>query len=186
MVRIAGFQPGLAGEIVDLWRRSAPADPISAERFRNLVLLDANFDPEGLRLAFDGDDLVGAAYAVRRQVAMVGADLEPERGWLSFFFVGREPGGTLVGRGMFAAYEDRLRHHAEVRRDAGATVRMSASGTRAGTSARRPTVGQVGADRLTCSDLTYPTRPATRLRRGSAQWPGIAASAVSRPCPRPP
>lgn len=97
MAQITGFRVGQGDTLVDLWRRSAPADPITAPRFRNLVLLDANFDPEGLRLAFEGDKLVGAAYAVRRKVAMVGDDLEPERGWLPFFFVDPDVRGRGIG-----------------------------------------------------------------------------------------
>lgn len=81
------FQVGDGPAVVALWCRSMPADPVTYQRFRDLVLLDANFDPAGLRLAWDGDALIGAAYAVRRRVAMVGGDLEPARGWLPFFFV---------------------------------------------------------------------------------------------------
>lgn len=97
MAEITGFRVGDAEAVVELWCRSAPADAITLKRFRNLVLLDANFDPEGLRLAWEGERLVGAAYAVRRQVAMVGDDLEPQRGWLSFFFVDPEARGRGVG-----------------------------------------------------------------------------------------
>ncbi|WP_242586221.1 GNAT family N-acetyltransferase [Streptomyces sp. MST-110588] len=54
---------------------------------RTHVLLDANFDPEGLRVAVCDGGIVGAAYGVRRRVAMTGDDLEPRRGWIPFFFV---------------------------------------------------------------------------------------------------
>jgi hypothetical protein len=82
-----GFRAGDGPELVAAWRRSAPADPITPDRFRTLVLLDPNFDPEGLRVAVDGGRVVGAAYAVRRLTPMTGADLEPEQGWIPFFFV---------------------------------------------------------------------------------------------------
>lgn len=81
------YQPGDEQSIVALWNECLLQDPITPERFRNLVLLDANFDPEGMRLAFDGDQLIGCVYAVRRLLPMIGVDLEPDNGWIPFFFV---------------------------------------------------------------------------------------------------
>jgi len=52
-----------------------------------MVLLDANFDPEGLRVLRVDDQPIAVAYAVRRRVAMVADRLEPEQGWIPFFFV---------------------------------------------------------------------------------------------------
>src|SRR4051794_23069614 len=81
------FQTGDEKEIVELWNQTLKKDPITTKRFRNLVLLDANFDPKGLRLAFAENRLVGCVYSVRRQLPMYGTDLEPENGWIPFFFV---------------------------------------------------------------------------------------------------
>ena len=55
------YKPGDEREIVKLWNEALPLDPITLERFMNLVLLDGNFDPEGLRLAFAQGQLVGCA-----------------------------------------------------------------------------------------------------------------------------
>ena len=68
------YKPGDEREIVQLWNEALPLDPITLERFMNLVLLDGNFDPEGLRLAFAQGQLVGCCYAVRRLLPMVGTD----------------------------------------------------------------------------------------------------------------
>src|SRR5690242_4243843 len=95
-VETRGFGPGDGPRLVESWRRSAPADAITPDRFRSLVLLDPNFDPEGLRVAVDGDRVLGAAYAVRRLTPMTGTDLEPEQGWIPFFFV--DP--AVRGRGL--------------------------------------------------------------------------------------
>lgn len=87
MIQHRPYTPGDEGEIIKLWNEVLSKDPITLDRFINLVLLDGNFDPEGLRLAFAQDQLVGCCYAVRRLMPMAGTDLEPENGWIPFFFV---------------------------------------------------------------------------------------------------
>lgn len=63
------------------WDQTLPLDPITPKRFRNLVLLDGNFDPKGLRLAVVDGEVVGLVYAVRRLMPMVGTELELVNGW---------------------------------------------------------------------------------------------------------
>lgn len=106
---IRGLSSGGTEALVDLWCRSAPQDPITVERFRDLILLDANFQPDGLRLAYDGGRLVGAAYAVVRRVPMTGTDLEPARGWIPFFFVDPDARGRGIGRALLGSALDWLR-----------------------------------------------------------------------------
>lgn len=96
----ATFRTGMSDALVDAWVRSVPGDPVSVDRFRRMVLLDPNFDPDGLRVALDGDRVVGAAYAVGRQVAMVGDDLEPTQGWIPFFYVDPEYRRRGIGSGL--------------------------------------------------------------------------------------
>lgn len=103
---IRPFHAGDLAPVVDLWNRSLPADPITGLRLRNLVLLDPNFDPAGLRLACVGDRPVGAVYAVRRGVPMLGTDIEPESGWIVFFFVDPDFRERGIGRELL---EDALR-----------------------------------------------------------------------------
>ncbi|MEU3861321.1 GNAT family N-acetyltransferase [Streptomyces sp. NPDC028722] len=114
---IRGFRPGDGPQVVEAWRRSAPADPISPDRFRSLVLLDANFDPEGLRVAVDGDRVVGVAYAVRRLTPVTGTDLEPEQGWIPFFFVAPAARGRGLGRRLLTDALDWLHGHGRTRVD---------------------------------------------------------------------
>ncbi len=90
MITYRSYQSGDEVQIVNLWNNSLPRDPITAKRFRNLVLLDANFDPKGLSLAFDEDKLVGVVYGLRRLLPMIGTELEEENGWITFFFVDPE------------------------------------------------------------------------------------------------
>jgi GNAT superfamily N-acetyltransferase len=114
---VRGFRAGDGPRLVDAWRRSAPADPITPDRFRSLVLLDANFDPEGLRVAVDGERVVGAAYAVRRLTPMTGTDLEPEQGWIPFFFVDPAARGHGLGRRLLTDALDWLGAHGRTRVD---------------------------------------------------------------------
>jgi GNAT superfamily N-acetyltransferase len=107
----SGFRAGCGPALVDTWCRSLPADPITARRFRDLVLLDPSFDPDGLRLAWRDGEPIGAAYAVRRRVPLDGADLEPERGWIPFFFVDPRHRGAGVGRALLGDALDWLRGH---------------------------------------------------------------------------
>ena len=92
------LQSGDEKQIVNLWNVSLVKDPITPRRFRNQVLLDANFDPKGLRLAFENDQLVGCVYAVRRLLPMYGTDLEPDNGWITFFFVHSNHRTSGIGR----------------------------------------------------------------------------------------
>ncbi|MGW3132156.1 GNAT family N-acetyltransferase [Streptomyces sp. NPDC001123] len=114
---IRGFRAGDGPQVVEAWRRSAPADPVTPDRFRSLVLLDPNFDPEGLRVAVEGERVVGAAYAVRRQVPMAGTDLEPEQGWIPFFFVEPDARGRGLGRRLLTEALDWLHGHGRTRVD---------------------------------------------------------------------
>ena len=102
MIRYRHYEPGDEAQIVAAWNKTLTKDPITPKRFRNLVLLDGNFDPEGLRLAFDGEELVGCVYAVRRLMPLSGSDLEPENGWIPFFFVVPSHQRQGIGRALLA------------------------------------------------------------------------------------
>ena len=97
-VTIRSFQVGDGPAIADGWTAAAPADPISYQRFRDLFLLDRNFDAAGLQVAVIDDQIVGAAYAVRRLIAVDADDLEPAAGWIPFFFVHPEYRRRGIGR----------------------------------------------------------------------------------------
>ncbi len=100
MDRVVSFRYYQSGDekgIVRLWNECLLKDPITQLRFRNLVLLDANFDPKGLRVAIDGEQIIGCLYAIRRLLPMAGTELEPENGWIPFFFVHPEFSRTGVG-----------------------------------------------------------------------------------------
>lgn len=105
---IRTFRPGDGPALAEAWTRAAPQDPISYRRFRDLFLLDRNFDPAGLMIAEDDGELIGAAYAVRRLIPESGADLQPEQGWIPFFFVDPDHRRRGVGRRLLLAALDWL------------------------------------------------------------------------------
>jgi mycothiol synthase len=84
------YLPGDETAIVTLWNRCLTKDPVTELRFRNLVLLDPNFDPQGLRIACVDGTIVGCFYAIRRQLPMNGTELDMDKGWVPFFFVDPE------------------------------------------------------------------------------------------------
>jgi GNAT superfamily N-acetyltransferase len=106
---VRGFRVGDGAAIVDVWRRAMPRDPITVARFRDLVLLDPNFDADGLRVAEVDGRVVGAVAAMRRQVALDGDDLEPEKGWITFAFVDPAMRRTGIGSGLLSNAFDWLR-----------------------------------------------------------------------------
>jgi GNAT superfamily N-acetyltransferase len=106
---LRSFTAGDGPKIAEAWTAAAPGDGISYRRFRDLVLLDRNFDPEGLFVATGDDVINGAAYAVRRLVAHDRDDLEQGTGWIPFFFVRPESGGRGLGRQLLGSALDWLR-----------------------------------------------------------------------------
>lgn len=94
------FQSGDEGNIVRLWNEVLQADPMNQARFRNQVLLDVNFDPEGLFIAVDGEKIVGAMLAITRKVPMLGGNLESESGWITFFMVCPDLQKRGIGKGL--------------------------------------------------------------------------------------
>ncbi|MBV2353523.1 GNAT family N-acetyltransferase [Streptomyces sp. J2-1] len=112
-----GFRAGDGPPLLAAWRRAAPADPLAADRFRSLVLLDANFDPAGLRVAVEDGRIVGAAHAVRRLTPLYGTDPEPEQGWIPFFFVDPAARGRGLGRRLLTESLDWLAQQGRTRVD---------------------------------------------------------------------
>lgn len=105
MVTYRHYKSGDEVNIVALWNDCLLRDPITPRRFRNLVLLDANFDPKGLKLAFYEKKLIGCVYAIRRLMPMYGTDLEPDNGWVPFFFVDGRYRNLGVGKQLMKEAE---------------------------------------------------------------------------------
>lgn len=76
-----GHRSGDALRLAELTAVAMPRDAISADWFTHTVLLDPNFDPDGLIVAVDdSDEPVGFVYAVR---AGRGIGPDPDGGWIT-------------------------------------------------------------------------------------------------------
>lgn len=103
------FAHGDLRPLAAAWTEAAPGDAITPTRLRDLILLDRNFDADGLFIAERDGRIVGASYAVRRLVAHALDDLEPDTGWIPFFFVVPAERGRGTGRTLVTAALDWLR-----------------------------------------------------------------------------
>jgi len=106
---LRSYVDGDLRRLVRAWTSAASQDGMTERRFRDLILLDRNFDERGLVIAERDGEVIGASYAVRRRVAHVGADTEPQTGWIPFFFVVPAARGRGLGRSLVVASLDWLR-----------------------------------------------------------------------------
>lgn len=81
------FGPKDLAPVVALWTRCLAKDPITEERFWQLYLLDCNFDPAGALVAEVDGTPVGFLHAIVRKFPIGTLGLEPNRGWITVFFV---------------------------------------------------------------------------------------------------
>lgn len=91
--------------ITDLWNKTLQNDPITKQRFFKQVLLDANFDPDGLIVAEQDGQLSGAVYVLTRKLPMAGIELERDTAWITFFMVDPEKGRQGIGHGLMELAE---------------------------------------------------------------------------------
>jgi mycothiol synthase len=67
---------------INLWNQSLPADGITLDLLERKILLDANFDPDGLLIAERDGNLVGFIFCIVRHVPMEGVGLQENMGWI--------------------------------------------------------------------------------------------------------
>ena len=111
------FRTFIAGDekkIIALWNQVLTLDPITPKRFRNQILLDVNFDPQGFYIYEENNEIKGVMLAITRRQPMEAAPIEKDTAWISFFFVHPE----VEGRGIA---EQLLQHVTEYVKAKGAT-----------------------------------------------------------------
>jgi GNAT superfamily N-acetyltransferase len=79
------------------------------------VLLDLNFNPEGLLVCQVEGELVGFLLSIQRQVPLYNQGLEPELGWITAFGVHPDHHRRGIGTCLFQAAVDRLRQTGRAR-----------------------------------------------------------------------
>jgi len=105
---IRTYQAGDAPAIAAAWTLAAPNDPMTTDRFVKQMLLDRNFDKQGLLVAVQDGRIVGAALGLTRRIAAYGDNLETGHGWIPFFFVAPEARRAGIGRALVTGVLDWL------------------------------------------------------------------------------
>jgi ribosomal protein S18 acetylase RimI-like enzyme len=98
---IRPFQGCEETALLDLWNASMTHDPINPATFRTKVLLDLNFNPEGLLVAEYGGRLVGFVLSLVRLVPQFLDGLQPEKAWITAFGVHPDFCRQGIGRALF-------------------------------------------------------------------------------------
>lgn len=109
MTDIRSFRPDDLGPVVGLWNCCLARDPMDEERFWHHFILDPNFDPDGALVAEDAGTIVGFLQAMRRRVPMEPVGVEPERGFLTAFFVAAGARRRGIGAALLRAGLEYLR-----------------------------------------------------------------------------
>jgi mycothiol synthase len=94
--------------LLALWNVVLSVDPINAAVFRTRVLLDPNFQAEGLLIADEAGELLGFVLSLTRQVPLFGQGLEPGQGWITAFGVHPAWRRQGLGRDLLTAALARL------------------------------------------------------------------------------
>lgn len=98
------------GSLLALWNQTMHLDTISPGIFRTKVLLDLNFNPEGLLVCQAEAGLVGFLLSIHRQVPLFNQGLEPELGWITAFGVHPDHRRLGIGTRLFQAATDWMNH----------------------------------------------------------------------------
>lgn len=110
-VTIAPFRPGDERDIVRVWNRSMPTDPVDLGRLTRQIFCEPNADSEGVLVARTSEnEVVGFAYAsVRKLPAGPDAPPDPDQAWLNVLGVDPASRRQGIGRQLVQCVEAYVR-----------------------------------------------------------------------------
>ena len=108
-VRLESFQQEIFQQVLTCWNQSLIYDGIDEERFKQLILLDENFNPDLFLLAMNDEKVVGFCYGVRRKIPYLERGLEENRGWIVIMGVLPEYQNQGIGTMLCDEVEKRLK-----------------------------------------------------------------------------
>ena len=108
-VRLESFQQERFQQVLTCWNQSLIYDGIDEERFKQLILLDENFNPNLFLLAMNDEKVVGFCYGIRRKIPYLERGLEENRGWIVIMGVLPEYQNQGIGTMLCDEVEKRLK-----------------------------------------------------------------------------
>jgi ribosomal protein S18 acetylase RimI-like enzyme len=107
-VKIRSYRGTDETALLALWQATMTHDLITPSVWRTKVLLDPNFDPDGLLVAENDGALVGFVLSLVRRVPYFLQGLDPEIGWITAFGVQPDCRRQGIGRALFVAALKRM------------------------------------------------------------------------------
>ena len=108
-IRLESFKQERFQQVLTCWNQSLIYDGIDEERFKQLILLDENFNPDLFLLALNQEKVVGFCYGVRRKIPYLERGLEENRGWIVIMGVLPEYQNQGIGTMLCDEVEKRLK-----------------------------------------------------------------------------
>lgn len=106
--RVRPYHAGDEAALLRTWNAALASDPINATTWRQKVLLDPNFNPEGCLVAEVDGEARGFILSLTRQVPFFNDGLQPEDAWITAFGVDPAYGGRGLGGALLGAALERL------------------------------------------------------------------------------
>lgn len=108
-VKLESFHQDKFQQVLTCWNESLIYDAIDEERFKQLILLDENFDSNLFLLATNEEKVLGFCYGVRRKIPYLERGLEENRGWIVIMGVLPEYQHQGIGTLLCDEVEKRLK-----------------------------------------------------------------------------
>ena len=105
-IQIKTYKQQYLSQIIEGWNRTLIYDPISDDRFIDMILLDENFDENLTFVALDEDQVVGFLLGMKRKVPYLSRGLEEKKAWISVMYVVQEYQGQGIGKELLHRITD--------------------------------------------------------------------------------